>query len=926
VNVLNRWTRSAVALVAAVAPLAIAVTIPATAGAAPVRTATTTTYTDTTFLQDALGLPTTDTSPVIESVTYDRFQWLLGQPGNFAFLIGDPATDATFAARAQDVEAAAKAAGVKKVYWFDPNLSGNAKVGNTTEPNLDIRNPAGITSLAAASQATYGNAWLSVIGLYLGDGVTAVPHNLGTENATVTITTATATVNDAGLTAGSSTEVGNTSGGALYDYSSGSAPANVSHSFFFIYNQANTQGGQPAKIVSWADLTAEASSSSTQADVTTAIGTVGAANLAQVDQFAWWKSAGNAKEVTQAPSNANGGDVPLLTDSANNAADGGWRVDQITYPELVDLLKSSTGADAVILFGGTWCPNTRPVLPFVNKYAQQNNVTVFNFDTVLDGGTVGGGTTSSSDPLQSRNSAASGATTNANPTFLYGDLVKQYLKNIVTQYNPTVGDGLVTYYPGGNTASALTTVNKLQVPFLIGYQANSSTNSAAKNGGGVVRQWIQQNADVSGLPYYTEYMSSWWYTNPQPNELGISTIPLDAPIWSTLNAELASFTWQTDPTTLYPNTAIDTDDAQYLDGADTATVKYTAAAGSTPASVTVTSGGASPIPISPTALSLALAAVGTPAPANLAAAKTALIAAEVASPQNPTLISNLSTVVGAWGVAQQRKSKVISAWGAATNPGSLAGGATAVHALDVFFAGLPGGVVSRQTVTADSVTAGTAPKITIAISNDFGRLPTGNVSLVVKQGGATVASASTAVSKNTASFTLPALAAGTYAYTLSYPGDDQILAFTNSGSLTVSPAAVVSTTTTTAPAVVPVSEPAVPVVTGAGPTTTKPSRTKASIAAAVIKAPTATAAGKYKVTIVTPKGHPKATGKVTIKVKNGSITKTITAKLSGGAVTVSVPKLAHGTWKVAISWAGDSNYLAASATGTSIRVAKTVTK
>ena len=63
-------------------------------------------------------------------------------------------------------------------------------------------------------------------------------------------------------------------------------------------------------------------------------------------------------------------------------------MNQITYPELIDLLEHSTDADAVILFGGTWCPNTRAVLPFINKDAQKNNVTVYNFDTVLDGGKV----------------------------------------------------------------------------------------------------------------------------------------------------------------------------------------------------------------------------------------------------------------------------------------------------------------------------------------------------------------------------------------------------------------------------------------------------------------------------------------------------------------------------------------------------------
>ena len=140
-------------------------------------------------------------------------------------------------------------------------------------------------------------------------------------------------------------------------------------------------------------------------------------------------------------------------------------------------------------------------------------------------------------------------------------------------------------------------------------------------------------------------------------------------------------------------------------------------------------------------------------------------------------------------MAQQRKTQRSSTPGAsATTPGSVAGGLAAVRAVEVFFGGLPGGVVSRRTVTADAVTAGTAPKITLAIANDYGRVPAGNVSLVVKKGGATVASASAAVANDAASFTLPVLDAGTYDYTLSYAGDDQLAAFTETGSLTVAPA------------------------------------------------------------------------------------------------------------------------------------------
>ncbi|HEY6758464.1 MAG TPA: hypothetical protein VI318_03205, partial [Baekduia sp.] len=493
-------------VIAAAAAAALLVAIPA-AGAAPLRTATTTDYTTATYLQHALGLPASDTDPAIEPVTYDRFQWLLQQSGNLAVLIGDPATDPHFVNRARDVEAAAHTAGVQQVYWFDPNLSGSAHVGSVTEPNLDIRDPSGITALAAASQTKYDNAWKALVGQYLGNGLAITQNGLNSENATVTVATDASVVNDDGSTTGHSTEVGDASGGALYDYSGGSAPADVQDSFFFIYNKAHQDGADHAKIVSWTDLTGQANSATAQADVTTAIGTVGASNVAQIDEFAFWKSEVNAKQATQASTPAQGVGVPVLTDA--DAADG-WRVHQVTYPELVDLLESGAdSANAVILFGGTWCPNTRPVLPSINKSAQQNGVQVYNFDTVLDGGLVGGSTTSASDPLQSRNTQNNGTTTptGANPSSLYGDLVDLYFKNIKTQYDYTTNpnDGKVTYYPGGDTTGTQATTRKLQVPFVIGYQKDGAGN-------GVRRQWIIDKGNGA----YTEYMSQWYLTNPQP--------------------------------------------------------------------------------------------------------------------------------------------------------------------------------------------------------------------------------------------------------------------------------------------------------------------------------------------------------------------------------------------------------------------------
>src|SRR5262245_12271660 len=96
----HRRARNAIALAAivAVVPLGTA----ATAAAGPTRSADTTTYTSAAYLREVLSLPVKP-KLVIESVTYDRFQWLLQQEGQFAFLVGDPATDATFVNRAQEV-------------------------------------------------------------------------------------------------------------------------------------------------------------------------------------------------------------------------------------------------------------------------------------------------------------------------------------------------------------------------------------------------------------------------------------------------------------------------------------------------------------------------------------------------------------------------------------------------------------------------------------------------------------------------------------------------------------------------------------------------------------------------------------------------------------------------------------------------------
>src|SRR5690554_339986 len=259
---------------------------------------------DRTYLQDTLGVPA-DT--VIETVTYDRFQWLLQQPGQFAFLIGNP-SDEGFIERAQEIDAAAKAAGASKVYWFDPNLT-----GLPGDLAIDTRNPSTITNVNAANRAIFGRIWENVLGQYLGNGIKATPNN---NRTSVTIAADDAIVNDAV--------------DPIWDYRSTAEPAvSTTDDIFFIYDKDNVaEGGAADKIVAWTNLSELDDATGA---VTAAINTVGGAEIDQLSQFQWWKSAANTKHAT-AYKNADqyGGDILEDADDVN-----GWRIRQLTYPELL---------------------------------------------------------------------------------------------------------------------------------------------------------------------------------------------------------------------------------------------------------------------------------------------------------------------------------------------------------------------------------------------------------------------------------------------------------------------------------------------------------------------------------------------------------------------------------------------------------------
>ena len=303
-----------------------------------------------------------------------------------------------------------------------------------------------------------------------------------------------------------------------------------------------------------------------------------------------------------------------------------------------------------------------------------------------------------------------------------------------------------------------------------------------------------------------------------------------------------------------------------------------------------------------------------------------------------------------------------------------------IEKLDVFFGGLPGAVTSTRTVTADAVAYGTAPTINLGIANPYGRIPSGTATLNIN--GQVIPQV---VAQNAAQYNLPVLAPGNYPFTITYPTDAQLLGFTETGTLEVTKAAVASTVgavlikpttqktgsykvTVTPPSGLAAATGTVTVTlksgattktvsgplaagaatltlpalsagtwtssiaytgdshystaTAAGPSIAVAKVGVASVAAAVISSPTTQKTGSYKVTVTPPSGLAAASGIVTVTLKSGTTTKTVSGALAAGAATLTLPALPAGTWTSAITYAGDSNYSTVTVAGPSITTAK----
>lgn len=429
------------------------------------------------YLVATYGLPS---NHVIETVTFERFEWLLNGryennttpvTGTFAFLIGG-AYDANTRATIGYIDEVARQYGVEKVYTFDPALDGDS---------LNVFDASGAPLDAA------GRAPVEALGTRL----------LTYLNADTT----------PGFTR-SSTDP-----------------------YLFIYDRSHTVdvAGAPTedRIVASLNVRQTAASLTDPADVTAykaqvaavfdSVAVAGVAQTDELDQFAFWKAEANRRH-TVSYTNASLYGSQILSDSDDDA---GWRVQTLTYPELEFLLQQS--GDYAILFGGTWCHNTRAVIKQINREAQDAGVpVVYNFDNSLD--STGNGSTNYLH-IRDNPAIASGGTLPRRASYLYGDLWNTYLTNVVTQYRTSTSEAWtgssspVQFYPGGDTSQALQLARKGQVPFLLTYNKDNTEGGVSAP---VTSQWIQQNAGTGG---WTEYMTEWWNT-PTGGSLSGSTSAL----------------------------------------------------------------------------------------------------------------------------------------------------------------------------------------------------------------------------------------------------------------------------------------------------------------------------------------------------------------------------------------------------------------
>ena len=358
-----------------------------------------------------------DENSVYSSLTLEEAYYLFQQEGSYLILLGGSWCGNTTTVIGY-INQVAKEYGVETIYNLDLRLDGASRSTHSRETQ-------GAQSQGAViSGSLYNYLYGEIAGRWLTNLNDYVEYKVDTESA-VTYTNA----------AGESVTV-----------------PKVQVPFLFIYNKDNVdESGAPAPIAAGLELM------KVRGDFVTDEGE----NTASIDEYKQLLRDSVFDAIPEGGlSSFTDADYIRLSYNEKSGselfkADDEIAIETLTYRQLTWLLDQE---GTVILFlGGSWCPNTQAVVKIVNDFALANGVTLYNFDTKLDGGYARRfwGYERDLHIRDNNNEFAS----------LYVDLVLKYFDNIETEY--TLESGNTIHYV--NAEGATVTANKLQVPYLLVY-------------------------------------------------------------------------------------------------------------------------------------------------------------------------------------------------------------------------------------------------------------------------------------------------------------------------------------------------------------------------------------------------------------------------------------------------------------------------
>jgi hypothetical protein len=874
--------------------------------------------------------PALDKGSVFETVTFERFEYLLKKnTGKWAFVIGGP-EDPELQQTIGHIEKVAEAQGIERIYNFDPNLDGDdLSVFDLTGYDLDSADNAGKDQFLDLGER--------LVTSYLGKDA-ETPFTLANDPAKPDQRVA------------------------------------PQHPYLFVYDAA---GGDNARIV---DALTTAPDLSTPEAVTAYENDVKrvltSAPLDVDTQWDFLSTEHNRRHYERYVKNADpavetanrarfGGDIFNAAEDLTNGDENDFRIENITYPELLNILDSD--GEFVILFGGTWCHNTAAIIKQTADYARRYGIKkVYNFDFSLDST----GNSGSLDKHIRDNSfrTVGGVSRKTRPAFLYGRILDK-LSNAKTQYRITADEpgtqstSPVRYDVGGTEKLA----RKIQVGHLLAYDKDATEDGkpAPVRDQAIRSDWT--NPDGSVFSGNVEYMSEVWFTQGKDATYdGADPDRLRGNVNVTTEVGQNSLQNQRN----FAKEAID----QIRD-------VIVGVAGGYDSSVSVTGAPASVSVESPGRLTAQVTVdtdfTGFFSDRTAGATLAPLTGNRPLGGSVQVLLDGAK--IGEADVRADRTAAVDLAL-----PTLTAGDHTLRYEYGGGAAGRVDAASTEQALKVvaktSTTTLGEPPALTYGKSGTITATvsagATGEVSLAGLPGGAITAP----IQDGTATFTVPGtVPAGSYALTASYAGDAAFGSSTSAPvqltvgkALTISSAASVTTAYGTAGTLkVTVSSPGGPAptgsvtLTGVGAAQTKPvtagvatfslprtlaaqrytaklvfdggpdragSQTQVSytvtaiapskVALAVTRKPTSKKAGAGRVTITVPSGLAAATGTVKVTLKKGGSTKTVTGTLSRGSVAVVLPKLAKGTWKVGVTYAGAGSYRAAASATTSLKVTK----